>query len=349
MHANVLGAGSGRVGRLFACGMCNISFASRAEMKSHRSITHERITTEFHAVQTAHRRAIAVSRLDYPDYIGDVSSAFKYSHNHLCRHLEKEASTTNGFFKFGLVLTIEFIQVDEDNLVTQSIVVPFRSRVITAKPMDELNEEISDAYDLMQNSVLSFIERGSGWIIDDIMHLDVEVSRCLDLAGRCYSSHIISWNKNTGYIIDNRGFHPLNTTSSLEFGRGDGNMDCFYIALARHFRRDTSDRHELLEYASSRFKGVQITDKAVSLRDIDRFEELNENVAINVIFMDEDNKILPARASSRIRAEHQVVLLLTFIETNLTTKREEWIPTDVQNNMHYICIEVRSYLLYVIR
>ena len=346
MHANQLGMGGGfgSPGRLFACGICQISFPSRAEMKQHRRDVHERVTTSFRCVDTAHKRAIKIYRMDYPKSIMDVSSALRHSHDQLCLRLEKERAETGGFFKFGLVLSVEFIQIDEENLVTQSIVVPFRSRVMRVMPMNELDQELTDAYELIQNSVLSFLDRGSGWIIDEILSLDIEATKCLDLAGRCYSSHTVSWSRGSGFVIDPVGFHPTNGAGDHhdEFGSGEGNMDCFYIAVARHFRRDTSNRQELLRYAAENFMGVEPDrQQAVGMREIAAFESKNEDIAISVIFLDENNKVLPVRASSRVGAEHHVVLLLTYVEpdhdANLFQSRS---LAQTQAYMHYICIEV---------
>ena len=177
MHANdagMNGGGLNRLGRLFTCGICNINLTSRAELKQHRQIAHERNVTEFREVETAHQRIIRVYRMDYPENIGDVTSAFKYSHSHVCAELERQSSYSS-FFKFGLVLSVEFIKIDEENCVSQSTVVPFRSKVIQVLPMNNIDQELTEAYELIQNSVLSFVEKGSGWIVDEIMHLDMEV------------------------------------------------------------------------------------------------------------------------------------------------------------------------------
>ena len=338
-------------------------------MKEHRSRVHERTMTEFRQVESAHRRAIRVLRLDYPEAVGDVTSALQYSHSHVCSELERESAKC-GHFKFNLVLYVEFIKVDESNEVSQSVVVPFRSRVIRALPMNTLDQELTEAYDLIQESVASFVEKGSGWIVDEILHLDVEITKCLDLAGKCYSSHTISWTKTDGFVVGKEGFFPTIKTDKADanagklFSSARRNKDCFYIALARHFNRTTTDRQELLDYAAKTFKGIKKSGKPVSIADIDRFERQNPSLAINVVYLDEEDRLLPVRASPRVEIEDQIVLLLLYVNQYGSTvafpkngdeneeeeeeeeeeeKEEEEagaIKAETsQELMHYVCIE----------
>lgn len=369
MHVNdtgMNGAGADRLGRLFACGICNVNFTSRDRMKRHRMEVHQRIVTEFRQVETAHRRAIKVLRLDYPDDVGDVTSALQYSHRHVCRELEKERARS-GYFKFNLVLNVEFIKIDDENMVSQSTVVPFRSRITRVIPMNGLDRELTDAYQLMQDSAMSFVEKGSGWIVDQILHLDLELAACLDLAGKCYSSHTISWTKGNGFVSGKEGFFPSDaalpkTGDKLDriFGSSDQNKDCFYIAVARHFNRDETHRDKLLRYAADNFYGIKKSDRPIGMQDIDQFEKKNEDMAINVVYLDEDDRILPVRASPRVTAKHQVVLLLMYLDQDGLNVRkegdsdwaggesaEETVDDDAllitreasQQLMHYICIE----------
>ncbi len=84
---------------------------------------HQQATTYFHKVQTAHRSAIQVLRLNYPydESIVDGVSALKCSHKMLCEEIERQKAVC-GLFKFCIVLSIEFIQINEENMVSQSIV-----------------------------------------------------------------------------------------------------------------------------------------------------------------------------------------------------------------------------------
>ena len=362
MHANELGLNEGtlNIGRMFACGICKMSFQSRARAKQHRADYHERVVSDFREVETAHKRAIRLYRLDYPDAsVGDVVSAFRYSHSSLCRELERQRSEC-GIFRFGLTLHIEFIKVDEENLVSQSIVVPFRSRMIKSLPMSDLDVELSQAYSFIQDSVLGFVEKGSGWIVDEIMYLDLEVAKCLDLTGSCHSSHVVSWSRGSGFVIDRAGFPPHSIVQEQEketlrkiprslkiFGSPNRNKDCFYIALARHFNREMTNRNELLTYAEENFKGIKKSEGPVSLRDIDVFEKANEDLAIHVIYMDEEDRLLPVRTTKRVKAEHQIVLLLAYVKDDTILQVDDAPASEKegQHLMHYICIEVREIII----
>lgn len=355
-HANDLGLNEGNMStaKMFACGICNISFPFRAQMKEHRRNAHERMTTDFREVQSAHRRAIQVLRLDYPrdENIVDAVSALRHSHETLCMEIERQKAIC-GLFKFSIVLTVEFIQIDEENLVSQSIVVPFRSKMIRVLPMADIDDDITEAYELIQNSIVSFVNRGSGWILDDIMHIDIEVAKCLDLAGSCFSSHTISWNAKCGYVLSNDGFVDDTASSQVAdedllggrlintelFPTPHTNADCFYIAMARHFNRKTRDRNMLLHYAVCNFNNIKPSKVPVSLKDIDAFENANGNVAVNVVFQDEEDKLIPARASPRVSATHQVLLLLVYARPTTLASSAPMSKKDTEALMHYVCIE----------
>ena len=358
MHANELDLNEGRnsVGKMFACGICYISFPFRAQMKEHRRIVHQQPTTHFQEVQTAHRRAIQVLRLSYPsdESIVDGVSALRYSHKTLCEEIERQRALC-GLFKFCIVLSIEFIQINEENMISQSIVVPFRSKMIRVLPMKDIDDDLTDAYELIQNSIIGFVNKGSGWIVDDIMHIDIEVAKCLDLAGSCFSSHTISWSSRSGYVMANEGFGsemsslnesidedlPYGLDSSSDnklFGNPRSNKDCFYLAVARHFNRDTTDRKQLLSYASNMFAHIKMSEGPVTLRDIDTFEKANEDMGINVVFEDEEDKLIPVRASSRVTAKHQILLLLVYARPP-SISSVSWNKKKTTTLMHYVCIE----------
>lgn len=359
MHANDLNLyeGTTSTAKMFACGICYISFPFRAQMKEHRMKAHQQSTTSFREVQTAHRKAIQVLRLHYPNGEGiiDAVSAFKHSHKMLCAEIERQKAVC-GLFKFSIVLSIEFIQIDEENLVSQSIVVPFRSKMIRVLPMTDIDDDITDAYEFIQNSILGFVNRGSGWIVDDILHIDLEVAKCLDLAGSCFSSHTISWTSSSGYVLAKDGFESqarLVSKSTDEdfrreldsadnnnlFGSASSNKDCFYIALARHFNRETDDRNILLTYARANFKSIKTGAAPISLRGIDAFEKANEDISVNVVFEDEDDRLIPVRASSRVTAKHQVLLLLVYVRPKDLTTDSFWNENATNTLMHYVCIE----------
>lgn len=61
-------------------------------------------------------------------------------------------------------------------------------------------------------------------------------------------------------------------------------------------------------------------------------------MAINIIFRDEEERIVPVRASKKVEAKHQVVLLLTYVTAE---GEEDAVLLDSRQNMHYVCIEVR--------
>lgn len=124
------------------------------------------------------------------------------------------------------------------------------------------------------------------------------------------------------------------------FGGPLRNKDCFFIAMARHFRRDVTCRRDLLQYAEANFKGVKSGDTAVSIADIDSFEKANLDFGVNVIFLDENQTPLPVRASKRVAPRHEIVLLLTYVAPDGIHPVGKPGAAGGGSFMHYICIEV---------
>lgn len=171
----------------------------------HRTEIHGQHITQFREVASGHRRAVRLLRLDYPNEVNSVQHALVYSHPHVLGEVEKQAAEC-GYFKMTLILNVEFIKMNDANEPEQSIVVPFRCETITVMPMQDPADELTKAYAHVDAAAMEFVHRGSGWIVNDIMYMDFEVSKCRPLAGSCFSAHTISYTAKSGFVIDESGF-----------------------------------------------------------------------------------------------------------------------------------------------
>jgi hypothetical protein len=206
MHSNEmsLDANAAGIGKLFACGLCNVNFFERAPLLQHRREEHGQHVTEFRQVAQAHRRALKLFRLDFPDEIISVQEALFYANPHVLLELEKQSAQCS-YYKASLNISVEFIKMDSSNEPEQSIVAQFRCNAMTVLFMRDMVEDLTNAYAHIDAGVLEFINRGSGWVVNDIICMNLEVAECRPIAGSCFNAHTISYNQKAGYVIDTDG------------------------------------------------------------------------------------------------------------------------------------------------
>lgn len=99
-------------------------------------------------------------------------------------------------------------------------------------------------------------------------------------------------------------------TFAEEGGGAEGaHGECFFLAIAAFFHTEKED----VERMAKEFKRPPRTEDGVSLAQVTEFERLNcdrWDFAINVVYRDEEEDILPALASRRLDAKLEIVLIL---------------------------------------
>lgn len=236
--------------------------------------------------------------------------------------------------KVFFTINVELVQLGDDGeSIVRSEAFSFRGHAIHGKPFLEM-EAGGDLYDRvalalgdMERNLDEFVFQGSGWVISRPLFMDAEVVevRPLNGGGKC-NLHIAQFLRNRGVSINN--------SRGIDKKADDGY--CLYKAVAAHLV-DTQARKlshitdvspdekeaffdsvlaRLMDPAGQKRKpspNVQL--KKIAMLEDDWEGYLKLDIAVHVIFCDEDKVLVPLHTSSRSSAEINVVLVL-FHTTN---------------------------------
>ena len=315
--------------QLYGCGLCDLFFRSKAAVVRHRASRHrDRSSFKFRLVQTAHGGACEKYRLFLPErFTVAFPECLEYCFvktQHLVSHLLLEKK----YMKVSTNLSLRFAQPDftaeeeEEPLgLEEKEVITVNFRAVARRFMfgdaNTNDEKITTMMGELSRRYDEFVNRGSGWRLVDCLFIDVDVGECHSLRGGCSLHELVV--QKVGDTL------PLMNSTNLcaeEFGQR-----CFYHAVAAHLmvkaRREydnsiLSDQpifsaYELEQYISQNLRSAQGRE-AVEVSEITKFEDANAHLdlAVNVVYMAADGKgeIYPVRASPRLSAENQIVLLL---------------------------------------
>ena len=228
--------GEGGVRLAYACGACDLAFATRNQLKKHRKLAHRPIVKRgFSVRQSAHNGVLQALRLTIPRKIKTVAQAQRFFLPRVVREL-KRGLTLMKRFKFCLILHVEMMQLAEDAVtMKESMVFPFRTLQAEISHRSKIPRALLDSMAFMRDSISEFLHRGSGWILSDIMTLDLELSKCHIFAGGGCGLHGMTNRKKTALGLDlRRGFLPsplarkcVKKGDREERGRM-GKQDCFF-------------------------------------------------------------------------------------------------------------------------
>ncbi len=293
----------------FACGLCPAYFSSAEQVRQHRAEVH-RPHHEFELVESAHRKQASVYRVFFPSNIRTLDETILHAYDKVAKLLET-ILTDCSYFKAGLILTLEMHKIDEDGEPTQIESFAFRSKTITVcrSEMTNFHKQLALCGGDIERNVSEFLHQGSGWIVAGPLFMEVEVAECAPLAGGAMGCvlHMAKYGRC-------RGIH-----STHPFGDTLTNFDCFYYAVARHFNPHASTMSQLTEWLDGHLERTNNDLGPVPVSDIDSFERQHTklDLAINIIYKDESNHIIPIRKSSNIHAKNQICLLLYYTELEM--------------------------------
>lgn len=174
-------------------------------------------------------------------------------------------------------------------------------------PSSHLSQKLANMLGEMSGRFNDFNNHGSGWVLADCLYLDLNVGQCVALAGSC-STHRVSSNKSGKLIINEE---------PREENHPDIGIRCFFHAVATYFLHRNSEWCER-DFSLSELESFvkanlnETIESPVSIDSIDEFEKANEHmdIAVNIVYKDENGQTFPCRASPRINAQHCIVLLL---------------------------------------
>ena len=166
-----------------SCGMCGEAFSDYRLLKEHRR-NHVATSNleDFILINSAHGKSNKIYRLLFPSNVGFVMDSFIYLKDRLLSFMS-HYRLFNKIFKFGLVLTVEFVKIGEDGHIETQINVPFRSRLHRILPFQNIEDDVTEMFHEINNNIETFTQSGSGWSINDILHSEIETYKIKPLSG----------------------------------------------------------------------------------------------------------------------------------------------------------------------
>jgi len=293
------------------CPRCPKVFLSLASLVQHLN-THSK-KSDFELVKSAFEGVMRTYRLEFQEDLLTLQDAFlkcvksiKVQLNILRQDIVS--------FKFAIIFLIKmtkFVEQEQNmNAEQDFIVIPFRSSKMTILAFDDITDHIHQAFAEIEVRVEEFNSNGSGYVIEDVMSCNLEISKIKPLAGSCFSHEFITYNKSAVPCI--KDVKPVIYQNH-----------CFFLAIAQYFLPSKKDLEDLDCFI---LDNLNISDipTPVPVKSIQKFEEQNShlNLSINVIFKDYQNTYYPIYASKNILAENVVNLLLFYTPINCEESEE---------------------------
>jgi len=297
----------------FPCFACRSSFSTREELELHRGGAHpptsdETTTGDFERIQHAHRRACELYRhvfqpLDEDEVQKRITDIFPKA-----RRFLKQILAERKFIKVAFVLMVEYRKEEEIEGVDAFVETPFRTFTQQLTLGTNLKETLSRMFALLVTSFEDFNANGSGWILHRCLHFDVEVYECKPLQGSCMLHNI--------HHRQHGAFQVSSSDNSGECSVAAEKNQCFYFAVAKFLAMKAKTKCDLKSLGKivSSFKDVN--DGPMLVKKIGKFEAANKDLdlAINVLFRDECEDIIPCLASRNLKAKNVINLLLVFLD-----------------------------------
>jgi hypothetical protein len=286
---------------VFDCIICGAIFQSIHLMHQH-ILTHAP-NPEFVRVQHLYSGSCTIYRKSYLPPTASLDLTLGQDHDDLVRLLAAEVAVKR-FAKCSIVLAAEFLKMQGTD-VMDSIIVHLRASSFTLTVYQNFIRYVESAHAEIANNLSDFLERGSGWVLNAIYAVEVQVARCRPLSGACGPTTL-----NLDKRRERGALHPAQALAGQLDPLGD--KKCFYYAIAQYFIALKSDE------LTRAFVEQELITTGISLpvavHQIPKFEELNAhlNLKINVIYREdvEGNYIYPVYASRRTDCSNHITLLL---------------------------------------
>ncbi len=299
------------VADIFPCNYCPKFFRSAHSLDIHRE-THDTQTESFSQVQSAHRRVVEVFRRNVPENITTIDGSLSHVRRSISDLLMRERAEKK-WFKAQISLRVRYLH-DEPNRADstpEQIDMSFNSHSFElssgsgfAEGKKEVKKHIGIGFDRIRRVGDDFNERGSNWILDRALWIDVQLFQCKPLSAGHGGFHSVVYRKSTGAF---RRVLKYNYQNGVE-----NDHKCFFRAVARHFVSE-STQNAIDGFVNT---SMDISDIPVPVKvsDIDKFEKQNAhlNLAINVIYGDEDGDVYPVRTSPLIRTAENIITLAMY-------------------------------------
>lgn len=279
------------------CSICDENFVSVKELKKHRF---EHVAdTSFEVTKAALQNTVITYSKKYIKKMETLQKVIHQDSNDIYNVLQYELNARRSI-KAQIVYTAEFLKPNPtpdnpDEIIAYTVFL--RSGTFSIFQNSDIRRLMNHANTNTQRKIDDFVERGSGWRLDEILQTDIEIATCTPLNGSCNSPAI----------------KHLRHLKKIKVTDNNKNNVCFFEAIAFHFVRK-KNTNLLQEFITENFNITVNTPVAV--KQIPKFEEANQhlNIQINVLYA-EDEDIYPILVSKK-RGGNAINILLykTLIE-----------------------------------
>lgn len=303
----------------YHCGICRKYFETVEEVRTHRKNEHA-THNDFRLVESAHQEEMQKLRNFFPYYVRTMDATLFYSFQQLSS-LIMAMQVRFVHFKLSPVLHVQMCKYDEEGNVDRMETFPFRCFPLSISRFDEnYVAEVAKCVGDFERNVDEFLHQGSGWVVNRPDFLDVIVAACRPMSGGSCNLHVANWGRKVGPVVEN-------------FDEKTDDGGCFYEAVVAHFQvrreKDGKSEEEWREdFIKNRLVFLPGNDLYVDTKRIGEFEMLNchLDLAIQVVYHDEEKRVVPIYASKNFNAKNSIVLKL-FHAAVTNEKGEEQVFT----------------------
>ena len=265
----------------YVCFQCEKPFFHAADYLAHRRTAHPR-SDDFVLVENALHNACVTYRMTFDERVCTTQIMYRVIREALAKLLRSlQAQYTT--FRYGLTLVCEYIRQSEndetswrgedggeeeeerpDGLIVAGfeghnvLTVPHRTHRRSVFQVSNAEALIEKDVQRLDEIVDMFVARGSNWVLNQCLYLQAEVVECLALTGACSKLSIVR-------------DYPGKTEHFWFTNHVDLANQCFYLAVAYHFIRET-DPVRLAHFIQQHIIRLEVP---MRLKDIGKFEALH--------------------------------------------------------------------------
>jgi hypothetical protein len=283
------------------CTLCGGIFASMFHLRRHRK-THRVENGSFVILDKAFRKNCVIYRKTYNEKMETLNGAFEMDKNDMKNILSYEIETKRSI-KASIIFHAEFLKpLDSSDFNNpDSYVLCLRTCTSHLCNQQEIQLFLQNARRNAEMRIEDFVERGSGWILDEIIATDIEIGSCASLNGSC----------------DFLSVTNIKDLKTLPIVRRE--EQCFFEAIAYHYTK-SRNKKRLKEFI---IKYINLTVQSpVKVSDLAKFERDNPQLdcKLNVVFL-EDDDTYPIYVSKNYGATNNINLILykTQIKNKVVT------------------------------
>jgi hypothetical protein len=272
------------------CPLCNETFTLFSDLRTHAE--QHRPSTSFEKIQSAFRRNVSVYRHTPPEVEQSVMDLVSKTRKAIQHTLAFELAMHRSV-KASLIFHVLFEKdVPNANGEYERLEHCFRKKAVQLGSRDGLGTFINDSQVNAANRVSDYTSQGSGWVVVEILQLDIEVVKAPPLNGSCSKLSITN-------------LRSLRKIKSHEL-QEPGNR-CFLKCIAFHFTQN-EDESVLDTFIRTHINWD--SQGPVHAKAISKFEQMNEHLKLRINLLVSDARDVHPYLRSESKGEHCINLLL---------------------------------------